>query len=70
MSVLTTEIAAGDWHSPVLPKPAGLLPILSLSSSEVEWDVGLLGWFWLSLSLKRGSGLLNTSGMSAEQHSR
>jgi hypothetical protein len=61
-----TKIAAGDWRPPVLPKPAGLLPILSLSSNEVEWDVGLLDWFWLLLSFKGGSGLLNTSGMSAE----
>jgi hypothetical protein len=61
-----TEIAAGDWHPPVLPKLAGLLPILSLSSNEVEWDAGLLGWFWLLLSLKGGLGLLNASGVSAE----
>jgi hypothetical protein len=63
-----TEIAAGDWHPPVLPKLARLLPILSLLSNEVEWDVGLLGWFWLSLSVKGGSGLLNASGVSAKQH--
>jgi hypothetical protein len=61
-----TEIAAGDWRPPVLPKSAGLLPILSLLSNEVEWDVGLLGWLWLSLLLKGGSGLLDTSGMSAK----
>ena len=67
--MLTTEIAAGDWRPPVLPKPAGLLPILSLSSNEVEWDAGLLGWFWLSLPLEGGSGLLNASGVSAKRRS-
>jgi hypothetical protein len=66
--VLTTEIAARDWHPSVLPKLAGLLPILSLSSSEVEWDAGLLGWLWLSLLLEGGSGLLDTSGVSAKRH--
>jgi hypothetical protein len=64
-----TEIAARDWRPPVLPKPAGLLPILSLSSSEVEWDAGLLGRFWLSLLLEGGLGLLGTSGVSAKRHS-
>jgi hypothetical protein len=61
-----TEIAARDWHPLVLPKPAGLLPILSLLSNKVEWDVGLLCGFWLLLSLERGSGLLDASGVSAK----